>query len=108
MHQNNRKWFVLVVMSLSVFVLAFNTTALINALPVLRDQFDIPAASLQWIINTYILAAATFILIAGKLGDIFNRKFFFLFGVVLFLVVSILLAICTSTVVLIVGRLFYL
>ena len=100
-----KRWFVLGAMSLSVFVLAFNTTALINALPVLRREFEISAASLQWIINAYILAAATFILIAGKLGDIFNRKTFFIFGVILFMIASVLLAECNNTVVLIITRL---
>ncbi len=103
--RNYEKWFVLLALSLSVFVLAFNTTAVINALPVIWVQFDISAAALQWIINAYILAAATSIMIAGKLGDIFNRKLLFIFGVFLFVLVSAVIAISNSTSVMIVGRL---
>ena len=100
-----KKWFALFALSLSVFVLAFNTTAVINALPIIREHFDISAASLQWIINAYILAAATTILIAGKLGDIFDRKLLFIFGAFFFTIVSILIAVSNNTPTIITGRL---
>lgn len=92
-------------MSLAIFVLAFNTSALVNALPVICVQYDLEVSNLQWIMNVYMLAAASFILIGGKLGDIFNRKKLFLFFSILYSLSSLMIAIIDSPSVLLAGRL---
>jgi len=53
-----------------------------------RD-FNTSFANLQWVIATYTLTFATFILTASKLGDVFGRKRLFLAGLVVFSLASL-------------------
>jgi MFS family permease len=92
-------------MSLAIFVLAVNTSALVNALPVICIQYNMEVSNLQWIMNVYMLAAAAFILIGGRLGDIFNRKKLFLFFSILYSLSSLMIALIDSASVLFTGRL---
>lgn len=98
-------WVNLVSMSLAIFVLTFNTTALVNALPVICVQYDMEVSNLQWIMNIYMLAAASFILIGGRLGDIFNRKKLFVFFSLVYSLSSLMIALIDSPFVLFTGRL---
>jgi MFS family permease len=99
-----KNYAILFAMSLAMLVLAFNTTALVNSLLIIRQEFNISATSLQWVINIYILMAATFILAAGKLGDYFERKKIFIFSCIFYLFASVLIALCQNTFQLILGR----
>lgn len=98
-------WVNLIAMSLAIFVLAFNTSALINALPVICVQYNIEVSNLQWIMNIYMISAACFILIGGRLGDIFNRKKLFMFFSILYSLSSLMIALIDSPSVLFFGRL---
>jgi MFS family permease len=99
-----KNYVILFAMSLAMFVLAFNTTAQVNSLLIIQQEFNISATSLQWVVNIYILMAASFILIAGKFGDYFDRKKLFLYSSVFYLFSSIFIALCTNTFQLILGR----
>jgi EmrB/QacA subfamily drug resistance transporter len=62
------------------------------ALPVIRQDFgylQVSVADLQWIVNSYALTYAAFLLTAGKLGDLFGRRLMFLIGLVLFTAASV-------------------
>lgn len=98
------KWFVLAAMATAFFTVCYNTTALINALPVIASQFHININDLQWVINGYILAAVSLIALSGKLGDIFDKKKIFLFGAFGYLICSIIIALSWNQFSLIVGR----
>jgi EmrB/QacA subfamily drug resistance transporter len=60
------------------------------ALPTIQSDLDTNIAGLQWIINSYALSLAVFILIGGSLGDIFGRKRIFNYGIIIFVVGSVL------------------
>src|SRR3977135_833379 len=74
------------------------------ALPDIGRDFHASTASLQWILNGYLLTLASLILLGGSLGDQYGRRKIFVFGVGLFTVASLLCAIAPSAGALIAAR----
>ncbi|WP_082860444.1 MFS transporter [Alloactinosynnema sp. L-07] len=74
------------------------------ALPRIGAELGASVAGLQWIINGYLLALASLILIAGALGDRYGRRKVFLIGVVWFGAASVLCGLAGSTGTLIAAR----
>lgn len=87
-----RRWWVLVVLCLSLLVLAMDNTILNVALPTLVRDLDASSSDLQWIVDSYVLAFAGLLLIAGSMGDRFGRKRALLIGYVIFGASSLLAA----------------
>jgi EmrB/QacA subfamily drug resistance transporter len=74
------------------------------ALPRIGAEFAASVTDLQWILNGYLLALASLILIAGSLGDRFGRRRVYVIGVVWFGVTSLLCGAAWSVPVLVVAR----
>ncbi|WP_084794754.1 MFS transporter [Actinokineospora bangkokensis] len=74
------------------------------ALPRIGTEFGASVAGLQWILDGYLLALASLILVAGSLGDRYGRRRVFVIGVVWFGAASALCGLATSTEVLVVSR----
>lgn len=74
------------------------------ALPTIQRQLGISSINLQWIVNVYFLAEASFVIFGGKLGDIFGVRRIYIFGLLLFGLSSVLGGIAYSTVSLLVAR----
>lgn len=85
------------VAALSSFIGPFMGASVIVALPAIGAEFSMGAVMLGWINTAYLLAAATFLIPFGRLGDIYGRKRIFSAGVFLLLISSILLATSTSS-----------
>ena len=62
------------------------------ALPALAASFDAPFHAVQWVVLAYLLAVATLIVSAGRLGDLFGRRRVLLAGIVAYTAASILCA----------------
>jgi EmrB/QacA subfamily drug resistance transporter len=74
--------------------IAFLDSTVVNvALPVLGDELGANVSGLQWVLNGYMLALASLILLAGSLGDRYGRRRIFMIGVAWFAVASLLCAI---------------
>ena len=71
--------------------------SVVVALPAIGAEFSMGAVMLGWISTAYLLAAATFLIPFGRLGDIYGRKRIFSAGVTLLLISSVLLATSTSS-----------
>src|ERR1700736_5082322 len=80
----------LVAMSLAVFVVANDFTALSVALPQIERQFDADVGGVQWVINAYALVFGVFIVTGGRLADMFGRRRMFFVGAGIFAVFSVL------------------
>ena len=79
-----RRYFTLVVLSISLIVIALDVTVLNVAIPTLQRELGASASGLQWIINAYILVFAGLLLTMGSLGDRFGRKRALQAGLVVF------------------------
>lgn len=82
----------LIAVMLSSLATTFIGSSINLALPSISSDFGSSGASLSWIVNSYILASAAFLLPMGKAADILGRKKIFQTGVILFAVFSLLCA----------------
>ena len=87
---------VLVVAAFAAFLTPFMGSAINLALPSIGAEFDVNAINLNWIVSSYILATAMFLLPLGRLADIAGRKRIFTLGILLF-TISTFLIIFTRT-----------
>ncbi len=83
---------------LMVLINAFTTPLMLSAvnvaLPTLADDLSMSAIQLSWVPMAYLMASAMFVLIFGRIADMFGRKRIFLFGTG-FVIVSSILAACS-------------
>ncbi|WP_423063804.1 MFS transporter [Candidiatus Paracoxiella cheracis] len=104
MESKARIWIVLSGICLAIFAVAFNTTAVMNALVALSNELHLSPTSLQWIVNAYLLACASFIVVGGQLGDMYGRRKIFLMGALGFIFSSLLIALSHTPTLIIIGR----
>jgi EmrB/QacA subfamily drug resistance transporter len=70
--------------------LAFIDSTVVNvALPAVQANFHATVVDVQWVVESYGLFLAALILVGGSLGDLFGRRFVFVFGVAIFAVASV-------------------
>ena len=86
------------------FVVGLDATVVNVALPAIEEDLGGGLAGQQWVLNGYLLALASLILIGGSLGDVFGERRVFSIGVLGFGVSSIVCAIAPSIEVLVAGR----
>jgi EmrB/QacA subfamily drug resistance transporter len=79
-----------------MFMATLDNLVVTNALPVISRDLDANIEQLQWVINAYSLAFASFILVAVALGDRLGRVRVFLSGLAVFTVASALCAVAPS------------
>ncbi len=79
----------LVALSLPMLMASLDTSITNTALPVLADDFSAPFRAVQWIVLAYLLAITTFIVSAGRLGDLIGRRRLLAAGISLFTLASL-------------------
>ena len=79
-----KRWTVLAVLCLSLLVVGIDGTIVNVALPTLVRDLHTSSSELQWIIDSYTIVFAGFLLIAGNTGDRLGRKGSFLVGLAIF------------------------
>jgi EmrB/QacA subfamily drug resistance transporter len=85
--------------------IAFLDSTVVNvALPRIGEDLNTGVGGLQWVINGYLLAVSSLILLGGSLGDRFGRKLIFQVGVVVFAVGSVLCAVSPTIWLLVAAR----
>ena len=94
---NPRRWKILAVLCISLFVIVMDNTIVNVALPTLARDLDAGTSSLQWIVDAYTLVFAGLLLAAGGLGDRFGRKGALLGGLLVFGTFSTAGAFASST-----------
>ena len=80
----DRRWIVLAVLCLSVFLVVVDNTIVNVALPTLSRNLGASITSLQWIVDAYSLAFAGLLLAGGGIGDRLGRKGTMQVGLVFF------------------------
>jgi EmrB/QacA subfamily drug resistance transporter len=83
-----RKWRVLIVVCVAVFMLLLDITVVNVALPNIQKELHTSFTDLQWVVDAYALTLAATMLNAGSLGDMLGRKRVFLTGIAWFTVAS--------------------
>jgi EmrB/QacA subfamily drug resistance transporter len=99
-----RRWITLAVVLVSVVVAVLDNTVLNVAIPTILREFHTNLPSLQWVVTGYSLTFATFLIIGGRLGDIYGHRNTFMVGVGLFGLGSLVAALSTSVLTLVIGE----
>src|SRR6201984_2791592 len=80
----NKRWLALIVLCLGVLMIVLDTTIVNVALPSVRADLGFTETSLVWVVNAYMLTFGGFLLLSGRLGDLFGYRKLFLLGITLF------------------------
>ena len=86
---DRRRWIALVVVCLAMFMNALDGSIVNVALPDIQRSLHFTQSGLTWVVDAYLISFGSFLLMAGRLGDLVGRKKVFLAGVALFTLASI-------------------
>jgi EmrB/QacA subfamily drug resistance transporter len=88
----------------STFVVNANTSAVSILLPSIGADLGASLSVLQWAVTGYLLVGAATIVTSGALGDVFGRRKMFVYGLALFVVSCVLIALAQAGWMVIAGR----
>src|SRR5947207_12632893 len=79
-----RRWFALVAIAAAQFMVVLDIAIVNVALPSIGRDLHFSAANLQWVISAYAIAFGGFLLLGGRLAELWGRRRMFMGGVILF------------------------
>src|SRR3954471_9720196 len=82
------RWLALYVLCAASLMIVLDTTIVNVALPSIRADLGFSQTSLAWVINAYTLTFGGFLLLGGRLGDLYGHRRLFLGGITLFTLAS--------------------
>src|SRR6266508_1845631 len=91
-----RRWFALIVLCLGSLMIVLDVTIVNVALPSIKDDLGFTRTSLAWVVNAYLLTFGGFLLLGGRLGDLFGHRRLFLSGITLFTLASLACGLSTT------------
>src|SRR5213078_4259774 len=92
----DQRWFAFIVLCLGTLMEVLDTTIVNVALPSIRTDLHFSESALAWVINAYLLTFGGFLLLGGRLGDLFGQRRLFLIGIALFTVASLACGLSTT------------
>ena len=101
---NRRRWLALLVLCLGDLMIVLDVTIVGVALPSIREDLGFSEESLAWVVNAYLITFGGFLLLGGRLGDLFGHRRLFLSGIALFTIASMACGLSTSQEMLVVAR----
>jgi EmrB/QacA subfamily drug resistance transporter len=101
---NRARWVALYILCLGDLMIVLDGTIVNVALPSIRDDLGFSQTSLAWVVNAYLLTFGGFLLLGGRLGDLFGHRRLFLSGISLFTVASLACGVANSQTFLISAR----
>jgi EmrB/QacA subfamily drug resistance transporter len=87
-HHHDRRWAILALLGIAQLMVVLDATIVNIALPSAQDSLGFGDESRQWIVTAYALAFGSLLLLGGKLGDLFGRKWTFIGGLLGFAAAS--------------------
>jgi EmrB/QacA subfamily drug resistance transporter len=101
---DDRRWLVLVIVAIAQLMVVLDATIVNIALPSAQRALGFPNSDRQWVVTAYALAFGSLLLVGGRLGDMYSRKWVFITGLVGFAVASAIGGAAGSFGVLVVAR----
>jgi EmrB/QacA subfamily drug resistance transporter len=98
------RWLALLVLCLGDVMIVLDTTIVNVALPSIREDLGFSETSLAWVVNAYVLTFGGFLLLGGRLGDLFGYRRLFMIGIAFFTLASLACGLATSQGVLVAAR----
>jgi EmrB/QacA subfamily drug resistance transporter len=91
-----RRWLALYVLCLASLMIVLDVTIVGVALPSIRQDLGFSETSLAWVVNGYLLTYGGFLLLGGRLGDLFGHRRLFIAGISVFTVASLACGLATT------------
>lgn len=85
----SKRWLALAVLCAGVLMIVLDTTIVNVALPSIRADLGFSETSLVWVVNAYMLTFGGFLLLGGRLGDLYGHRRLFLLGIAFFTLASL-------------------
>lgn len=101
---DRRRWLALMVLCLGVLMIVLDTTIVNVALPSIRTDLHFSETSLVWVVNAYMVTFGGFLLLGGRLGDLYGHRKLFLLGITLFTLASAACGLASTQALLIAAR----
>jgi len=98
------RWLALLVLCLGDLMIVLDVTIVGVALPSIKEELGFSDSSLAWVVNAYLLTFGGFLLLGGRLGDLFGHRRLILIGIALFTSASLACGLAGSQEVLVVAR----
>src|SRR5713101_4212674 len=92
----NNRWLSLSILCTGFLLIVVDMTIVNVALPSIQRDLGFSQSGLAWVINAYLIAFGGFLLLAGRLGDLFGRKRLYLIGLAIFIGASVLCGVSFS------------
>src|SRR5437879_6649412 len=83
------RWLALYVLCAGELMIVLDTTIVNVALPSIREALAFSETALVWVVNAYMLTYGGFLLLGGRLGDLYGSRKAFLYGLALFTLSSL-------------------
>ncbi|GGA34411.1 DHA2 family efflux MFS transporter permease subunit [Dyella nitratireducens] len=100
----DRRWLALIVLCLGVLMIVLDTTIVNVALPSIKVDLAFGDTELAWVVNAYLLTYGGFLLLGGRLGDLYGHRRVFLIGVAAFTLASLACGLSTTQAALVIAR----
>jgi EmrB/QacA subfamily drug resistance transporter len=84
----DRRWMILVVVAIAQLMVVLDSTIVNIALPSAQHALKFANSDRQWVVTAYALAFGSLLLVGGRLGDMYSRKWVFITGLIGFAVAS--------------------
>ncbi len=98
------RWIALIVLCLGSLMIVLDTTIVNVALPTIKTSLHFSDTSLAWVVNAYLLTFGGFLLLGGRLGDLYGHRRLFLIGITLFTLASLSCGLANSEAFLVTAR----
>ncbi len=98
------RWIALYVLCVGVLMIVLDATVVNVALPSIQTDLGFSQSSLAWVVNAYLIAFGSLLLLAGRLGDLIGRRTVFMAGLVVFTAASLTCGLAQSQEMLVAAR----
>jgi EmrB/QacA subfamily drug resistance transporter len=101
---DRNRWLALYMLCAGELMIVLDTTVVNVALPSIQADLGFSEAALVWVVNAYMVTYGGFLLLGGRLGDLYGRRRLFLMGTTLFTLASLACGLANSQELLIAAR----
>ncbi|HEX4107153.1 MAG TPA: DHA2 family efflux MFS transporter permease subunit [Solirubrobacteraceae bacterium] len=100
----DRRWLALYILCLGTLMIVLDSTIVNVALPSIKRGLHFNQSDLAWVVNAYLLTFGGFLLLGGRLGDLFGPRRLFIGGLILFTCASVVCGLAQSQGMLVAAR----
>jgi EmrB/QacA subfamily drug resistance transporter len=102
--EKQKRWLAFYLLCAGEFMIVIDTTIVNVALPSIQGDLAFSETALVWVVNAYMVTYGGFLLLGGRLGDLYGQRRLFVLGTALFTVASLVCGLSTTQWLLVAAR----